>query len=104
MILLFMGHAADARELTEQAIEAFSASNETDKLAARAAGQDVVAAGLALMSWALWMLGHVDMAAALQRADAVGHPHTQAYTCYYASARCSSAARRTVRRAMGESW
>jgi predicted ATPase len=42
------------------------------------------------MSWALWVLGHVDMAAAqmaaaLQRADAVGHPHTQAYVCYYAS-------------------
>jgi predicted ATPase len=25
------------------------------------------------------------MAAALQRADAIGHPHTQAYVCYYAS-------------------
>ena len=90
MILLFMGHVVDARELIERAIEAFSASNETEKLAARAAGQDAGAAGLALMSWALWILGHVDlaaerMAAALQRADAVGHPHTQAYACYYAS-------------------
>jgi len=90
MILLFMGSVVDARELTERAMEAFSASNETEKLAARAAGQDAGAAGLALMSWALWILGHVDMAAArmaaaLQRADAVGHPHTQAYACYYAS-------------------
>jgi predicted ATPase len=90
MISLFMGHPVDARELTERAIEAFSASNETEKLAARAAGQDAGAAGLALMSWALWILGHVDMAsaqmaAALQRADAVGHPHTEAYACYYAS-------------------
>jgi class 3 adenylate cyclase/tetratricopeptide (TPR) repeat protein len=90
MILLFMGHVVDARELTERAIEAFGASSETEKLAARAAGQDAGAAGLALMSWALWILGHVDMAAArmaaaLQRADAVGHPHTQAYACYYAS-------------------
>src|SRR6266403_2220329 len=90
MILLFMGHVIDARELTERAIEAFGASSETEKLAARAAGQDAGAAGLALMSWALWVLGHVDMAAArmaaaLQRADAVGHPHTQAYACYYAS-------------------
>ena len=90
MILLFMGSVVDARELTERTIEAFSASNETDILAARAAGQDAGAAGLALMSWALWILGHVDMAsaqmaAALQRADAVGHPHTQAYACYYAS-------------------
>src|SRR5262249_56181789 len=25
------------------------------------------------------------MAAALERADAVGHPHTRAYVCYYAS-------------------
>jgi class 3 adenylate cyclase/tetratricopeptide (TPR) repeat protein len=90
MILLFMGHVVDARELTERAIEAFGASSETEKLAARAAGQDAGAAGLALMSWALWILGYVDMAAArmaaaLQRADAVGHPHTQAYACYYAS-------------------
>jgi len=42
------------------------------------------------MSWALWILGDVDMAAArmaasLQRADAVAHPHTLAYACYYAS-------------------
>ena len=90
MILLFMGHAIEARELTERALEAFRTSNETEKLAARAAGQDAGAAGLALMSWALWVLGHVDMAAAqmaaaLQRANAVGHPHTQAYVCYYAS-------------------
>src|SRR5256884_9827890 len=59
-------------------------------LAARAAGQDAGAAGLALMSWALWILGDVDMAAArmaaaLQRADVVAHPHTLAYVCYYAS-------------------
>ncbi len=90
MILLFMGDVVDARELTERAIEAFTASNEAEKLAARAAGQDAGAAGLALMSWALWVLGHIDMAAtrmtaALQRADAVEHPHTQAYACYYAS-------------------
>jgi len=90
MILLFMGHVVDARELTERAIEAFGASSETEKLAARAAGQDAGAAALALMSWALWILGYVDMAAArmaaaLQRADAVGHPHTQTHACYYAS-------------------
>ena len=90
MILLFMGHLVEARELTERAIVAFSTSSDSEKLAARAAGQDAGVAGLALMSWALWALGHVDlavtrMAAALQRADAVGHPHTQAYACYYAS-------------------
>jgi predicted ATPase len=90
MILLFMGHLVEARELTERAIVAFSTSSDSEKLAARAAGQDAGVAGLALMSWALWALGRVDlavtrMAAALERADAVGHPHTQAYARYYAS-------------------
>jgi hypothetical protein len=90
MILLFMGRVVEASELTERAIEAFSTSSESEKLAARAAGQDAGAAGLALMSWALWVLGHVDMAAAridaaLQRANMVRHPHTQAYASYYAS-------------------
>ncbi len=90
MICLFMGDVVDARGLTERAVEAFTASSEAEKLAARAAGQDGGAAGLALMSWALWILGDIDMAAArmaaaLQRADAIAHPHTLAYTCYYAS-------------------
>jgi tetratricopeptide (TPR) repeat protein len=45
---------------------------------------------LALMSWVLWVLGHVDgavtrIAAALKRADAIQHAHTQAYVWYYAS-------------------
>jgi hypothetical protein len=80
MIQLFMGNVVDARELTERAVEVFTASTEAEKLAARAAGQDAEAAALALMSWALWVLGHVDtaaarMAAALERANAVKHPH-----------------------------
>jgi predicted ATPase len=42
------------------------------------------------MSWALWALGYSDtavarMTAALERADGIGHPHTQAYVCHYAS-------------------
>jgi class 3 adenylate cyclase/tetratricopeptide (TPR) repeat protein len=90
MILLFMGCVVDAHEEIERAVEMFSTSSEAEQLAARAAGQDAGAAGLALMSWALWILGHVDtavarVAAALQRADAVQHPHTQAYVSYYAS-------------------
>jgi tetratricopeptide (TPR) repeat protein len=90
MICLFMGDFVDARGLTERAVEAFTASNEAEKLAARAAGQDAGAAAQALMSWALWALGHVDaavsrIAVALERADLVAHPHTQAYVCYYAS-------------------
>jgi tetratricopeptide (TPR) repeat protein len=68
----------------------FSASLETDKMAARAAGQDAGVAILAFMSWVLWVLGDVDaavtrMTAALERADALHHAHTQAFAWYYAS-------------------
>jgi predicted ATPase len=90
MIMLFMGRLTAAREMIERAVEAFDASGEAERLAARAAGQDAGVADLALMSWALWLLGDVDsaiarMAAAFQRADAIDHPHTRAYACYYAS-------------------
>jgi tetratricopeptide (TPR) repeat protein len=90
MIRLFMGHASAARELLERAVEAFNASSEEERLAARAAGQDAGVADLALMSWSLWLLGHADTAitrlvSAIQRADAIDHPHSQAYACYYAS-------------------
>jgi class 3 adenylate cyclase/predicted ATPase len=90
MILLFMGRVGDAREALERAVEAFNASQEAERMAARSAGQDAGVANLALMSWTLWILGHVDEAAArittaLERADAVQHPHTQAYAAYYAS-------------------
>ena len=85
-----MGHVTDAHEEIERAIGQFDASSEPVRLAARAAGQDAGAAALALMSWTFWLLGRADMArvqiaAALERADAVQHPHTQAYVCYYAS-------------------
>jgi class 3 adenylate cyclase/tetratricopeptide (TPR) repeat protein len=90
MILFFLGRIVDAREAIERAVEIFSASQEADRMAARAAGQDAGVAMLALMSWVLWVLGHVDgavtrMAAALERADAVQHAHTHAYAWYYAS-------------------
>jgi class 3 adenylate cyclase/tetratricopeptide (TPR) repeat protein len=90
MIRLFMGHLTGAREVIERAFEAFEASSEEDRLAARAAGQDAGVADLALMSWAFWLLGHVDTAntrmdAAIKRADAISHPHSQAYAFYYAS-------------------
>jgi tetratricopeptide (TPR) repeat protein len=90
MIRLFMGHLTGAHEVIERAVEAFEASSEEERLAARAAGQDAGVADLALMSWALWMLGRADTAimrmdAAIQRADAISHPHSQAYACYYAS-------------------
>jgi predicted ATPase len=90
MIRLFMGHLEGAHEVIVRAFEAFEASNEQDRLAARAAGQDAGVADLALMSWALWLLGRADTAlarlnAAIQRADDINHPHSQAYGCYYAS-------------------
>ena len=90
MIRLFMGHPAGAHEAIERAFEAFEASSEQDRLAARAAGQDAGVADLALMSWALWLLGRADTAlvrldAAVRRADAISHPHSQAYGSYYAS-------------------
>src|SRR6516225_1813341 len=90
MILFFLGRIVEAREAIERAIELFNASEETDKMAARAAGQDAGVAMLALMSWVLWALGQVDeavarMGAALKRADTVQHAHTHAYAWYYAS-------------------
>jgi class 3 adenylate cyclase len=90
MIRLFMGNLTGAREAIERAVDAFDASSEEDRLAARAAGQDAGVADLALMSWPLWLLGYVDTAvtrmdAAIQRADDIRHPHSQAYACYYAS-------------------
>ncbi|MBV9982078.1 adenylate/guanylate cyclase domain-containing protein [Bradyrhizobium sp.] len=90
MIRLFMGRLIDAREAIERALAEFEACSDDDRLAARAAGQDAGVADLALMSWILWLLGHVDEAvvridAAVQRADAINHPHSQAYACYYAS-------------------
>jgi class 3 adenylate cyclase/predicted ATPase len=90
MIRLFMGRLTAARDAIERAVEAFNASSEDARLAARAAGQDAGVADLALMSWPLWLLGDVDTAvtrvnAAIQRADTIAHPHSQAYACYYAS-------------------
>ena len=90
MIRLFMGHLSGAREAIDRAFEAFETSSEEERLAARAAGQDAGVADLALMSWALWLLGYADMAirrmdAAIQRADAISDPHSQAYAGYYAS-------------------
>jgi len=90
MILMFMGRIVEAREALERAIELFNASEEADKMAARAAGQDAGVSTLVLMAWVFWILGQVDeavarMSAALERADAVQHAHTHAYAWYYAS-------------------
>jgi len=89
MILFFLGRILEAREALERALEVFGASEEGDRMAAGAAGQDAGVAMLALMSWVLWLLGDIDtaaarMAAALERADVLKHAHTQAYAWYYA--------------------
>jgi class 3 adenylate cyclase/tetratricopeptide (TPR) repeat protein len=90
MILMFMGRLIEARDELERAVEMFGTSEETDRLAARAAGQDAGVAMLALSAWVMCILGQVDeavsrMGAALERADAVQHAHTHAYAWYYAS-------------------
>ena len=52
-------------------------------------GQDVGAAALCYLSWALWHLGAVDQASqvaadAVKRAEELSHPHTQAFTICHA--------------------
>ena len=90
LISLLIGLIVEGEEWAERNLKELGASTEAERISARAAGQDAEAAGLAVMSWALWILGRYDdavarMGAALERADAVQHPHTQAYVCYYAS-------------------
>jgi class 3 adenylate cyclase/tetratricopeptide (TPR) repeat protein len=90
MILMFMGRIGDARDTLQRALEVFGASQESDRIAARVAGQDAGVSMLVLMAWVLWILGHPDeavarMETALERADAVQHAHTHAYAWYYAA-------------------
>jgi tetratricopeptide (TPR) repeat protein len=90
LLLLMMGRPIDAYELMERAVKGFSTSGEVDRAAALASGQDAGVAGLAVLSWALWVLGYPDkaaaqMTAAFQRAEMVRHPHTDAYAQYYAA-------------------
>ena len=52
-------------------------------------GQDIGAAALCYLSWALWQLGSVDQASqvaadAVKRAQELSHPHTQAFTICHA--------------------
>jgi predicted ATPase len=54
-------------------------------------GQDIGAATLCYLSWALWHLGHVEQAAkvadeAIRRAESLSHPHTLVYTLCHARA------------------
>jgi predicted ATPase len=90
LALILMGRPADALARTEEAVAIFNASDDRTRLASRAAGQDAGVAGRAVMAWSLWFVGYPDragkqMTAALDRADQIAHPHTQAYGLYYAS-------------------
>ena len=90
MILMFMGRIVEARETLERAAEVFRTSQDADRMAARAAGQDAGVSMQILMAWVSWLLGRADdavsrMAGALERADTVQHAHTYAYAWYYAS-------------------
>ena len=89
-VLLFMGRFVEAQRMLERSLAEFDMCDEAESLATRAAGQDAGVAGMAIMGWTLWALGYPDTArarvsAALQRAEAIGHPHSQAYAAYYAS-------------------
>ena len=88
---LLMGRIVEACDWLERNVKEFGDSSEAERAAARAAGQDAGAAGLAVLSWALWVRGDVDksvarIGAALRRADALKDDrHTQAYVSNYAS-------------------
>jgi class 3 adenylate cyclase/tetratricopeptide (TPR) repeat protein len=88
---LLMGRIVEASDWLERNVKEFDDASEAERLTARAAGQDAGVAGLAVMSWALWVQGDLDRSlarvnAALQRADALADDrHTQAYVSHYAS-------------------
>jgi len=87
---MYMGHLVEARRMFERSLAEFDMCHEAERLAARAAGGDAGVSGMALMGWTLWVLGYPGMArarvgAALQRAGAIEHPHSEAYALYYAS-------------------
>ena len=83
-----MGRLTEAHDAIERAYEVFEREQEYDRLAARVAGQDAGVSVLVLLAWVLSLLGRADTAvqmdAAIGRADAISHPHSQAYAWYYA--------------------
>jgi tetratricopeptide (TPR) repeat protein len=89
-VLMAMGRLVEARRMIKRGLAEFDMCGEAESLATRAAGRDVRVAGMAVQGWILWALGYPDMAmarvgAALQRAEAIGDPHSQAFASYYAS-------------------
>jgi class 3 adenylate cyclase/tetratricopeptide (TPR) repeat protein len=89
-VLMVMGRLAEARRILERSIDGLNMRDEAGSLSTRGAGRDAGVASMGMMGWTLWLLGYPDVAragagAALQRAEAIGRPHTQAYAAYYAS-------------------
>ncbi|HYZ42642.1 MAG TPA: AAA family ATPase, partial [Stellaceae bacterium] len=89
-VLMAMGRLVEARRMIERGLAEFDMCSEAESLATRAAGRDVGVAEMAVLGWILWALGYPDMArarvgAALQRAEAIRDPHSQAYAAYFAS-------------------
>jgi hypothetical protein len=85
-----MGRLIEGRRMLERSLAEFDMCDEAESLATRATAWDAGVAGNLQLSWTLWALGYPDMArarmgAALHRAEAIGHPHTEAYAGYYAS-------------------
>jgi class 3 adenylate cyclase/predicted ATPase len=82
-----MGEFESARRHLEQARVLYDPEDHPDFLYEY--GQDIGAATLCYLCWALWHLGYVDQASkvaieAVARAKTLSHPHTLAYTICHA--------------------
>jgi class 3 adenylate cyclase/predicted ATPase len=82
-----MGEFAAGRQYLERARALYDPDNHTRFRYQY--GQDIGAAALGYLSWALWHLGHVDQASevaaeAMQHAESLSHPLTLAYTICHA--------------------
>jgi len=93
-----MGDFVSGRWHLERARELYDPANHT-RLRYQY-GQDIGAAALCYLCWALWHLGYVDQAAsvsteAMAIAEASSHPHTLAYTICHALGMLDVCRRRT---------
>jgi class 3 adenylate cyclase/predicted ATPase len=84
---LTSGEFATALEHLEQARALYDAQRHSGLR--HQYGQDIGAAALCYLSWALWHLGSVDQAAevadaAMRHAEELSHPHTMVYTICHA--------------------
>jgi predicted ATPase len=82
-----MGDFAAAHKYLEQA-RALYEPDDTARFRYQY-GQDIGASALCYLAWTLWLLGYVEQASsvadeAVRHAEALGHPHTLAYTICHA--------------------